>query len=144
MIPTDHTKFSMKKVNLETITDTLSWYKIQPLHGYNLVLVKRKLLRRRKGVYESFWSRGKSLKFILPIPWNLANLVKTCYGIFVRQPRRSETNGVAERAVCRIKEGTSAVLLQSVLDENWWAGSMECFFFCEMSKTSWQMGKNTL
>ena len=26
----------------------------------------------------------------------------------------------------RVKEGTSAVLLQSGLDENWWADSMEC------------------
>ena len=42
-------------------------------------------------------------------------------------PHRSETNGIAERAVRRVKEGTSAVLLQSGLDENWWADSMECY-----------------
>ena len=42
-------------------------------------------------------------------------------------PHRSETNGLAERAVRRVKEGTSAVLLQSRLDENWWADSMECY-----------------
>ena len=42
-------------------------------------------------------------------------------------PHRSETNGIAERAVRRIKEGTSAVLLQSGLDEKWWADSMECY-----------------
>ena len=41
-------------------------------------------------------------------------------------PHRSETNGIAERAVRRVKEGTSAVLLQSVLNESWWADSMEC------------------
>ena len=41
-------------------------------------------------------------------------------------PHRSETNGVAERAVRRVREGTSAVLLQSGLDEKWWADSMEC------------------
>ena len=29
----------------------------------------------------------------------------------------------------RVKEGTSAVLLQSGLDENWWADSMECFSY---------------
>ena len=34
-------------------------------------------------------------------------------------PRRSETNAIADRAVRRIKEGTSAVLLQSGLDEKW-------------------------
>ena len=37
-------------------------------------------------------------------------------------PHRSETNGIAERAVRRGKESTSAVLLQSGLNENWWAG----------------------
>ena len=37
-------------------------------------------------------------------------------------PHRSETNGIAERAVRRMKEGTSAVLLQSGLDVRWWAG----------------------
>ena len=41
-------------------------------------------------------------------------------------PHRSETNGIAERAVRRGKEGTSVVLLQSGLDESWLADSMEC------------------
>ena len=44
-------------------------------------------------------------------------------------PHRSETNGIAERAVRRVKEGRSAVLLQSGLDENWWAESMECYTY---------------
>ena len=44
-------------------------------------------------------------------------------------PHRSETNGIAERAVRRIKEGTSAVLLRSGLDERWWADSMECYCY---------------
>ena len=42
-------------------------------------------------------------------------------------PHRSETNGIAERAVRRVKEGTSTVLLQSGLNESWWADSMECY-----------------
>ena len=40
---------------------------------------------------------------------------------------RSETNGIAERAVRRVKEGTSAVLLQSGLNDSWWRDSMECY-----------------
>ena len=38
-------------------------------------------------------------------------------------PHRSETNGIAERAVRRVKEGTSAVLLLS------WADSLECYCY---------------
>ena len=41
-------------------------------------------------------------------------------------PHRSETHGIAESAVRRVKEGISAVLLQSGLNETWWAHSMEC------------------
>ena len=41
-------------------------------------------------------------------------------------PHRSATDGIAERAVRRLKEGTSAVPSQSGLDENWWSDSMEC------------------
>ena len=44
-------------------------------------------------------------------------------------PHRSETNGIAERAVRRVKEGTSAVLLQSGLNESWWADSLECYTY---------------
>ena len=45
-------------------------------------------------------------------------------------PHRSETNVIAERAVRRIKAGTSAVFfLQSGLDENWWADSLECYCY---------------
>ena len=44
-------------------------------------------------------------------------------------PHRSETNETVERAVRRVKEGTSAVLLQSGLYESWWADSMECYTY---------------
>ena len=44
-------------------------------------------------------------------------------------PHRSETSGIAERAVRRVKEGTSAVLLQLGLNQSWWADSMECYTY---------------
>ena len=43
-------------------------------------------------------------------------------------PHRSETHGIAERAVRSVKEETSAVLLQSGLIEEWWAYSLECYW----------------
>ena len=57
-------------------------------------------------------------------------------------PHRSETNGIAERAVRRAKEGTSAVFLQSGLNENWWADSMECFIYLRnVQDLSYLMGR---
>ena len=42
------------------------------------------------------------------------------------RPNRSETNGIAGGAVRRVKEGTSAILLQARLDEHMLADSSEC------------------
>ena len=44
-------------------------------------------------------------------------------------PHRSETKVIAERAVRRVKEWTSAMLLQSGLDKEWWTDSMECYCY---------------
>ena len=58
-------------------------------------------------------------------------------------PHRSETNGIAERAVRRVKEGTSAVLLQSGLNESWWAR----FYvrpICETSQIYYLMGRRPM
>ena len=44
-------------------------------------------------------------------------------------PHRSETCGIAERAVRRVKDYTSAALLQSGLNESWWADSMEYYIY---------------
>ena len=44
-------------------------------------------------------------------------------------PHRSETNGVAERAVRRVKEGTACVLTQSGFTEHWWSLAMQAFCF---------------
>ena len=58
-------------------------------------------------------------------------------------PHRSETNGIAERAVRRVKEGTSAVLLQSGLDEHWWADYMECCCYLRNVQDLLSGGKTT-
>ena len=40
-------------------------------------------------------------------------------------PHRSEANGIVERTLRRIKEGASALLLQSGLHEKWWLIPLE-------------------
>ena len=45
------------------------------------------------------------------------------------KPHGSETYGIAERAVRRVKGDTSVVMLQSGLNESWWPDSMECYIY---------------
>ena len=56
-------------------------------------------------------------------------------------PHRPGTNGRAERAVRRVKEGTSATLLQSGLPEDWWQEAMNCYCFLRCVHDQIQMGK---
>ena len=44
-------------------------------------------------------------------------------------PHGPETNGIAQRAARRIKDGASAVLIQSGLHESWWAESTKCYCY---------------
>ena len=79
----------------------------------------------------------------LTMPWNLARPVKIFPGIIARLHHTDQKQmGLQERAVRRVKEGTSSVLLQSGLDEKWWADSMECLYLsAEHSQISCRMGK---
>ena len=51
-------------------------------------------------------------------------------------------NGTAERVVRRVKEGTSAVLLQSGLGNELWADSMECYCHLRNIQDLFLMGKH--
>ena len=59
-------------------------------------------------------------------------------------PHRSETNVIAERAVRRVKEGTSAVLLQSGLNESWWQILWNVTPICETSQIYYLMGRRPM
>ena len=123
------TKLLLKEVNRRSIFEMPWWYKTWQHSGYN----------------HSYPSKSKSsqetqknlMKFLEPTRKpkviytdNSLKLGKYCEDLSwnhsTSTPHGSETNGIAERAVRRVKEGTSAVLLQSGLDEKWWAESMEC------------------
>ena len=49
-----------------------------------------------------------------------------------------------KEAVRRVKEGTSAVLLQSGLDERWWSDSMEGYFYLRNVQDLLADGKNSV
>ena len=95
------------------------------------VSVQNKNFRKLKEACKSSWCPIGSLKsFTLTIPWNSAKPVKISLEIIARLHHTDQKqNGIAERAVRRVKEGTSAVLLQSGLNESWWADSMECYTY---------------
>ena len=122
------TKFSVKVVNLETITDMQSWWKTWPPNGSKRIRAKQELHKKLKEVCKSFWCPIRSSKsFTLTMLFG-----KTCdfsWNHCTSTPHRPETNGIAEKTVRRVKEGTSAVLLQSGLNESWWADSMECYTY---------------
>ena len=118
-------------MSLDIIIDTLSWFKTWPPNGSSRIRAKQKLLRKHKGACKSCWSRRGSPKVVYTD--NSLEFGKSCEDLSwngcTSTPHRSETNEIAERAVRRVKEGTSAVLLQSCLGNEWWADSMECYCY---------------
>ena len=92
---------------------------------------KTKTYRKPREACKNSWSPRGSLKsFTLTSPWNLSKVVKIFPGIIARPHHTDQKqNGIAGRAVRRVKEGTSGILLQSGLNEKWWADSMECYTY---------------
>ena len=121
----------MKDLNVDTITDTLSWYKIWQFSEYNHTRVKTKTSQETEQSLQKFLEPTRKPKVISTD--NYLEFGKSCEDLSwnhcTSTPHRSETNGLAERAVRRIKEGTSAVLLQSGLGNEWRADSMECYCY---------------
>ena len=100
------------------------WIQAYPCKNKNFTGNTEKLCK-------SSWSPTGILKsFALTIPWNLAKLVKIFPGIIARLHHTDQKQmGLLKEPVRRVKEGTSAVLLQSGLNESWWADSMECYTY---------------
>ena len=82
-------------------------------------------ITKRSVTNPSVWKESASWNY----PWPCVLRGDLSWNHCTSTPHQSETNGIAERAVRRVKEGTSAVLLQSGLNESWWADSMECYTY---------------
>ena len=119
-------KFSVKKVNRGTIIDVTGWCKTWPPNGSSRIRAKQKLLRKHKRSLQKFLEPNRKPKVIYT-DYSL-ELGKDCEDLSWNHDT-SVTNGIAERAVRRVKEGTSAVLLHSGLDGKWWADSQKCFIY---------------
>ena len=104
-----------------------SWCRTWPPNGSSRIRAKQTLLRKHKRSLQKFLEPDRNPKVIYTD--NSLEFGKACEDLSwnhcTSTPHRSETNGIAERAVRRVKEGTSAVLLQSGLDEKWW----ECYTY---------------
>ena len=85
------------------------------------------------------------MSFTMTIPRNLAKACEELsWNHCTSTPHKSETNGIAERALRRVKEGTSAVLLQSGLDENGGQLPWNAFPICKTFKISCLMGRRPM
>ena len=108
-----------------------SWCRIWPLTGSRRIRAKTKLHKKPREACKKVLEPERKPKVIYTD--NSLEFGKACEDLSwnhcTSTPHRSETNGIAERAVRRVKEGTSAVLLQSGLNESWWADSMECYSY---------------
>ena len=118
-------------MNLETIIDTQSWCKTWQHSGDNHTHVETKTAQETQNSLQKFLEPDRKPKVIHTD--NSLVFGKACEDLSwnhcTSTPHRSETNGIAERAVRRVKEGTSAVLLQLGLNESWWADFMECYTY---------------
>ena len=127
----DH-KVLNEESEAETITGTLSWCKILLLNGFNLFRAKTKSLHETEiFFFKKFLEPSHRPKVIYTD--DSMEFGRACEVLSrnhrASTPHRSETNGIAERAVRRVKEGASAEVLQSGLDERWWSDSMECYCY---------------
>ena len=108
-----------------------SWCRTKPLNGSRRIRAKQKLHKKPRETCKSSWNPKGSLKSFYTD--NSLEFGEACEDLswnhWTSPPHRSETDGIAERAVRRVKKGTSAVLLRSGLNESWWADSMECYTY---------------
>ena len=82
-----------------------SWCRTWPPNGSNLIRVKQKLHRKPREACKSSWSQiGSPKSFTLTILWTGKSCEDSSWNHCTSTRHTSETNGIAERAVRRIKK----------------------------------------
>ena len=124
-----------------------SWCRTWPPNGSKHICAKQKLHKKPREACKSSWNpKGILMSLTLTIPWNSAKLVKIFPGIIVRRHHTDPKQMViAGRAVRRVEEGTSAVLLQSGQNEKV-GGQIRWNVtpICETSQISYLMGRRPM
>ena len=132
----------------ETITDMQSWCRTWPLNGSNRIRAKTKTSQDTQRSLQKFLEPERKPKVIYTD--NSLEFGKACEDLSwnhcTSTPHRSETNGIAEKAVRRVKEGTSAVLMQSGLLSAkrhrfiiWWEDALWKTFWATISRTDYSI-----
>ena len=93
----------MKVVNLETITDVQSWCRTWPPNGSSRIRVKTKTSQETQRSLQKFLEQDRKPKVIYTD--NSLEFGKACEDLSwnhcTSTPHRSETSGIAERAVAQ-------------------------------------------
>ena len=117
----------MTIAKIATITVTQSSCRTWPPNGPRHTRAKPKTSQETQKSLQKFLEPDRKASTDNSLEFGKAG-EDLCWSHCTSTPHRSETNGIAEKG-CRVKEGTSAVLLQSGLNESWWADSMECYTY---------------
>ena len=119
-----------------------SWCRTWPPNGSSRVRAKQKLLRKQKGACKSSWSRRenrKTLTLTFPVEFGKA-CEDLSWNHCASTPHRSETNGIAERAVRRMK-GQLRCCCSQVWVKIGGQIPWNAFPICETFKSSCLMGR---
>ena len=132
------TKFSVKIVNLETITDMQSWCRTWSPNGSNRIRAKTKLHKKPREACKSSWSPIGSLKsFTLPIPWNSAKLVKIFPGIIVRRHHTDRKQmGLLKEQCAELQKAALLYCRNQVWMKNGGQIPWNAILICEMLRIS--------
>ena len=137
------TQFSMKVVNLETIIDIQSLCKTWIPNESSRIRAKQKLLRKHNRSLQKFLEPNRKPK--VTYTDNSLEFGKACEDLswnhIASTPHRSETNGIAERAVRRIWKRHLQYCFNQVWMKNGGRVPWSATAFCETLQISYLMGR---